>query len=84
MKMHKDMQKAMQLWIEALGGPASAQARHNLVFVEATDRNGKEQLCYDNYDATTQTGTLNLLVEYDTLHLHERHTPGGASSATVG
>lgn len=44
-----NIQNAITLWMNALGGPPSANTRHSLVFQELVDNTGQPVYCYTNY-----------------------------------
>ena len=65
-ELSHDVQSAITLWMNALGGPPSANTRHNLVFQEFTNNAGQPVYCFTNY----QNQVWNPAVPTDLLAIH--------------
>ncbi|KAJ4359963.1 uncharacterized protein N0V89_000522 [Didymosphaeria variabile] len=48
-RLQSNLERAMQVWINALGGPASAATGHNLVFAEIQGQQGQQKFCCTSY-----------------------------------
>jgi hypothetical protein len=73
---------AVEAWISALGGPASAATGHTLSIAEVLNVNGP-MLCYgDDYQDFEHPGTWNPGLDHHTLAIHA--VSGEVSTSTVG
>ncbi|KAL5417757.1 hypothetical protein PMIN06_004130 [Paraphaeosphaeria minitans] len=81
--LKRTVEGAIQLWMSALGGPASAETGHSLSFKELkSDRNWPTYCYLYTYMDFDHTGDWNPVVPPDTLALHR--SVGTSSGASVG
>jgi hypothetical protein len=70
-KLWCGLQKAIGLWHDHLGGPASPQAGHNLAFNEYLDDDGNPIPCYDTWDDANERGVWNEYVPHHVVSIKE-------------
>lgn len=73
---------AIQLWMNALGGPASAATRHGLSLTEVVDVARNPMYCfYSDYQSYEQPGTWHGGIWKGALAIHVAPPPRGASAS---
>lgn len=84
-KLERDFLRAIDVWMDALGGPASVQTGHNLVFKEVRTPEGEDTVCCSEWDTSQDHNpcTWNPEVENDVLAVYENPS-GKVNSATIG
>jgi hypothetical protein len=78
-----NVQAAIKIWSDALGGPASPQTGHNLAFRERT-HNGSPAFCYTQWDAAAERGHWNDDLPGDTLAIWAIAPDASGAWATIG
>jgi hypothetical protein len=74
--VREKFEQGIELWMDALGGPAGPSTGHNLAITEVT-KSGTPQLCYQDFDYaewrgshSTKAGTPNPNIEQNVLFIY--------------
>lgn len=84
-ELEHDFLQAIDVWMDALGGPASSRTGHNLVFKEVRTPEGEDTVCCSEWKLPPAQNpcTWNAEVENDVLAVY-MNPSGKANSATIG
>jgi len=80
-KLWCDLQKAIGLWQDHLGGPAGPQAGHNLGFNEYVDDDNNPLPCFTSWDESLHRGAWNTEIP---LHVLDVKAEGFTAYSSVG